>query len=115
MSEDIDGSINIDGIFDFLSRLNSRLIYNKIDNEYYYEHNDEFFPSTGMIGFDLKSNDYEPSEIPRGYIYMSINNIIDGYDRILVNYLDLEEIELVMDIYPAVFKSRYILNLKFVD
>lgn len=118
MSEDVDNStnvINIDEIFDFLSKLNSRLIYNKINHEYVYKHNDEFFPSTGVVGFDFRSNAYEPFEMPRGYIYMSIYNIIDGYDRILVNYLDSEEIELVMDRYPEVFKSRYILNLKFVD
>jgi len=114
LSTDVeDKKINIGKMFDFLVHLNSRLIGEKISD--IYDYGDGFMPGTSNVYFDFQSNNVNPCEIPNGYIFINIDNGILEYDRLLVNYLDLNEIDLLMDRYTHVFEKRYKLDLTFVD
>ena len=116
LSEDFGEShniIDIDKIFDFLSHLNSRLTYAHIGDVCIK--GDGFLPSTELVYFDLNSENYDPCEIAKGYIFININNGICDDDRIMINYTDLNMLDEIMDKYSNVFNARQLLNLKFVD
>lgn len=114
LSTDVeDNKINIGKMFDFLVHLNSRLIGEKISN--ICDYGDGFMPGTRNVYFDFKSNNVNPFEIPNGYMFINIDNGVLEYDRLLVNYLDLNEIDQLMDRYPHIFEKQYKLNLSFVD
>jgi hypothetical protein len=103
--------VEIEEIFNLIDHLNTRLL-EKIS---VYDGYISFLPGNNLIDFDFEDEDHEPFQLTRGYVYLNLTNKVGSKDRILINYINLNNIDIIMDLYPNIFEPRYKLELKFVD
>ena len=103
--------VEIEEIFNLIDHLNTRLL-EKISG---YDGQIFYLPGNNSVDFDFEDEDHEPFQLTRGYVYLLLTNKIGTKDQILINYINLNNIDIIMDLYPNIFKPRYKLELKFVD
>jgi len=103
--------VEIEEIFNLIDHLNTRLL-EKISG---YDGQIFYLPGNTSVDFDFEDESYEPFELMHGYVYLVLTNKIGSKDKILINYTNLNIVDIIMDLYSNIFEQRYKLELKFVD
>lgn len=104
---DIVDIIKIYELIEYINRRSKIQIENYKGEKYY-------LPGNNFIDFDFDDDIKDAFYLTRGYVYILIQNAIYSKDKILINYMDLNGLDEIMDIYTNVFNSRT-LQMKFVD